>query len=111
MCVCAKKKKGTDEARKGKRERKKEKERFKADQYFIFERRCHDGNRYLKIEKYDAPPRARTFVRTEKSGWRMEVSTLNGRAAVRKEEESDFQRVERSRRRTGPAQRLVVTQV
>lgn len=101
----------SEKGRKREKEREREKERFKADQYFIFERRCHDGNRYLKIEKYDAPPRARTFVRTEKSGWRMEVSTLNGRAAVRKEEESDFQRVERSRRRTGPAQRLVVTQV
>lgn len=27
--------------------------RFKVDQYFIFERRCHDGNRYMKIEKHD----------------------------------------------------------
>lgn len=102
MCVYMKKKM----KKKGK---ERERERFKADRYFIFERRCHDGNRYLKIEKYDIS-RARTFVRTEKSGWRMEASTLNGQAGARKEEESDSQRAERSRR-TGPAQRLVVTQV
>lgn len=40
-----------------KKERERGEKRFKADQYFIFERRCHDGNRYLKIEKHEIPPR------------------------------------------------------
>lgn len=47
--MCAKK--VPDEKEQRKRERKRE--RFRATQYFIFERRCHDGNRYLKIEKHD----------------------------------------------------------
>jgi len=47
-------KKRTDEkGKKKERERERKRERFKADQYFIFERRCHDGNRYLKIEEHD----------------------------------------------------------
>lgn len=48
MCVCEKK-------GRRKREGGREKERdLKPTQYFIFERRCHDGNRYLKIEKHDS---------------------------------------------------------
>lgn len=47
------------------RNRKRGKKRFKADQYFIFERRCHDGNRYLKIEKHE---RYHLALRTQKSG-------------------------------------------
>lgn len=74
--------------------KEKDRERFKADQYFIFERRCHDGNRYLKIEKHDTT----AHIRTQKSGWWMEEKTRG----TKKEEESKLKE-QRSRRRTGSA--------
>jgi len=70
-------------------------ERFKADQYFIFERRCHDGNRYLKIEKHDSTSR-------------FELKRAGGEWEGGEERESKERRGERlkerwSRRRTGSA--------
>lgn len=76
--------------------KEKERERFKADQYFIFERRCHDGNRYLKIEKHDTT--SHFELKRAGGGWE---KRRRGRG-VKKEEECELKE-QRSRRRTGSA--------
>lgn len=97
MCVCGKK-----SGRKGAEERRRE--RFKADQYFIFERRCHDGNRYLKIEKHDST--SRFELKRAGGGWERRERE---RESARKGEESSSKSGEAEGGRV--PQRLVVTQV
>lgn len=82
-------KKRADEKGKG-----RERERFKANQYFIFERRCHDGNRYLKIEKHDST----SHFELKRAGGRWEK-----RRGGEERRGERAQRAERSRRRTGSA--------
>lgn len=96
-CACVKK--GADE--KGER-----RERFKADQYFIFERRCHDGNRYLKIEKHDTI--SHFELKRAGGGWEKRREVKRGGGEKRREErDSKSSGVEGGR----VPQRLVVTQV
>jgi len=94
MCVCEKK-----GGRKGAEGRRRE--RFKADQYFIFERRCHDGNRYLKIEKHDST--SRFELKRAGGGWE------RGGERAKKEEASGSKSGGTEGGRV--PQRLVVTQV
>lgn len=88
---------------KGAEERRRE--RFKADQYFIFERRCHDGNKYLKIEKHDST--SRFELKRAGGGWGERRG--RGRERAKKEEESGSKSGEAEGGRV--PQRLVVTQV
>lgn len=96
-CACAKKRAD------GKRSRERTGERFKADQYFIFERRCHDGNRYLKIEKHDTT----SHFELKRAGGEREKR--GRRTGAKKEEESDSKSGGLGGGRV--PQRLVVTQV
>lgn len=91
-------KKRADE--KGK-EGEKERERFKADQYFIFEQRCHDGNRYLKIEKHDTT--SHFELKRAGGGWeKRRGGRWEGRGGEERRRERGLKE-QRSRRRTGSA--------
>lgn len=79
-------------------EKGKERERFKADQYFIFERRCHDGNRYLKIEKHDTT----SHFELKRAGGGCEKTRGGEERKGERERESELKE-QRSRRRTGSA--------
>lgn len=86
-----------------------EKERFKADQYFIFEQRCHDGNRYLKIEKHDTT--SHFELKRAGGGWEKRHRGGGGREEGAKKEEESADSKSRGVEGGRVPQRLVVTQV
>ncbi|TGZ53606.1 hypothetical protein DBV15_05149 [Temnothorax longispinosus] len=90
--------KGCVREKKGRRKKKGKRERFKADQYFIFERRCHDGNRYLKIEKHDTT----SHFELKRAGGGCEKTRGGEERKGERERESELKE-QRSRRRTGSA--------